>query len=267
MYIAYHHYPLGPGVLWALDTQTLWTDPVPERDNPWNRADPENHDGLEWRRSYGESGGWSTPVLSENGRLYEAMGGIGALDPDTGEQIWRFGERTMASAPTILSDGTIVVGQGITGRVFFLQEDTPNGGLADEAWPTALHDHYHSNSAAHPFKWDRTGDPPYPAVDELLADTPPCWNEVDWDADECGPLPDPTDRDGDAGSTDAGDAGPVADADEGRAEDTDDAPRPTPPVREGCDGCSMGLTDRPGTPLTLCMVALLWVVCRRRGCL
>jgi MYXO-CTERM domain-containing protein len=63
---------------------------------------------------------------------------------------------------------------------------------------------------------------------------------------------------------DTNDGEPVDDADEDRAVDADDAEEPTPPVSEGCDGCSTELADRPSAPLTLCMAALLWVVCRRR---
>ncbi|TDP71928.1 hypothetical protein DFR33_108142 [Bradymonas sediminis] len=253
MYLAYHHFPLGPGVLWAMDTQKLWDEPVPQRLNPHEMPDPDDYEGLKWRKIYSGSGGWSTPVLSKNGRLYEAMGGIGALDPETGEQIWRFGERTMASAPTILSDGTIVVGQGITGRIFFLKEDTPNGGMADEGWPGAMRDHYLSNNAAHPFRWDRSGDAPYPPLEDLLDEAGPCWNEVGWDVDTCGPLPDHSDRDvpgdEDAGAVDEDatsvDAGgqPPSDA----AGDVGNDSAPEALGSRGCVGCSAsGAAGGPG---------------------
>ncbi len=292
MYVSYRHQPLGPSLLWALDTTELWNNPVPERSEPGLPADPDDYPGVLWRRIYSGAGGWSTPVLARNGRLYDAMGGIGALDPETGKEIWRFGERTMASAPTILSDGTIVVGQGITGRVFFLKEDTPNGSMADEGWPTAMHDRYLSNNAAHPFRWDRSGEPPYPSVDELLEDVPPCWNEADWDTEQCGPLPDPSDRHQDAGAPEAGDTNPSADADEdvdGDREGSDadgdgeshgaDAARPSDASQEpasnsqsrntgSCAGCSTCASatgyDSPGVLLALSIGIILIGRVRRR---
>ena len=266
MYLTNHGYPLGPGMLWAMDTEKLWNEPVAQRPNPWQIPDPADYEGLKWRKVYGGSGGWSTPVLSKNGRLYEAMGGLGALDPETGEQIWRFGERTMASAPTILSDGTIVVGQGITGRIFFLKEDTPNGGMADAGWPGAMHDHYLSNNAAHPFRWDRSAEAPYPPLEELLDAAGPCWNEVGWDIEACGPLPDHRDRDSDAGLPDVEDAGRAdatmtPDSDDEPAssdvveEDTQSPPMPRPHSTRGCTGCSAAGEPSP-TPL-LFLLSLL----------
>ena len=51
-----------------------------------------------------------------------------------------------------------------------------NGGLAQGGWPRAHHDNYHSNSASHPIRWDRSGPAPYPRVTELLADKPSDWS-------------------------------------------------------------------------------------------
>lgn len=278
MYLTNHGYPLGPGMLWAMDTEKLWNEPVAQRPNPWQIPDPADYEGLKWRKVYGGSGGWSTPVLSKNGRLYEAMGGLGALDPETGEQIWRFGERTMASAPTILSDGTIVVGQGITGRIFFLKEDTPNGGMADAGWPGAMHDHYLSNNAAHPFRWDRSAEAPYPPLEELLDAAGPCWNEVGWDIEACGPLPDHRDRDSDAGLPDVEDVGRAdatmtPDSDDEPAssdvveEDTQSPPMPRPHSTRGCTGCSAA--GEPSPPPLLFLLSLfggmlLWRAISRR---
>jgi len=267
MYLTYFHFPLGPGVLWAMDTEKLWNEPVAERPNPGQMPDPADYEGLKWRKVYSGSGGWSTPVLSKSGRLYEAMGGIGALDPETGEEIWRFGERTMASAPTILSDGTIVVGQGITGRIFFLKEDTPNGGMADEGWPGAMRDHYLSNNAAHPFRWDRSGDAPYPPLEDLLAEAGPCWNEVGWDVEACGPLPDHSDRDvpgdSDAGPADSGstpDASAEADV---TGEDPAQDPRGGASASRGCAGCATGAA-KPSPLLVLLSVLGVGMYLRRR---
>lgn len=222
------------GFLWALDTEELWRNPVPERTNYQWMPNPANYAGLKWRRVYSGDGGWSTPAIAANGRVYTAQGGIAAHDGQTGDTIWQFGERTMASAPTILSDGTLVVGQGITGRVFFLKEDTPNGGHAQSGWPLPRHDRYMSNNAQHPFRWDRSGQAPYEPLDELLAEEPPCWNLADWDAEECGPKPEPRYRTeppadaGDVGGSD-GDADGGVSTDVAQKDVDADANRDTPP--------------------------------------
>ncbi len=181
---------LQGGALWAMDPDQLWETPGAVDPARRNLPVPRDHPGLEWGRVYGGGAGYTTPALAQNGRLYAGMSGIAAHNRHTGEQIWWFGSRTMASAPAILSDGTIVVGQGITGRVYFLEEDTPNGGMAMSGWPTVAHDRYHSNNSDHPFRWDRSGEAPYLPLETLLAERPACWNEAgDWDEAECGELP------------------------------------------------------------------------------
>src|SRR5690554_8209590 len=62
---------------------------------------------------------------------------------------------------------------------------------------------YLSNNAAHPFRWDRSGEAPYPPLEDLLDEAGLCWNEVGWDVEACGPLPDHSDRDV-PGDADAG---------------------------------------------------------------
>ena len=75
----------------------------------------------------------------------------------------------------VLSDGTLVVG-ALDGYVYFLKEkNIDNGGLAEGGWPRAYHDNYHSNNAAHPFRWDRSKPPPYPPIEELMKDLSPGW--------------------------------------------------------------------------------------------
>jgi hypothetical protein len=290
MYLGYDVF--GGGFLWALDTSHLWENPVAERPDPGSIAEPDDYEGVRWRHSNGGDdtgavGGWTTPVLSQSGRLYAAMGGIEAFEPESGDVIWKFGMRTMGTAPTILSDGTIVVGQGITGRVFFLEEDTPNGGMAEEGWPTVRHDRYLSNNVEHPFRWDRSGEPPYPSVEELLEDAPPCWNEADWDENECGPLPDPReDFFADAGTPDAGDADASSDAQQSdvdeRGDDADAAPDGGQPedadgsasndIDEqsdqsssgGCAGCSTGASMPVPVGHALALVLALTVLASRR---
>lgn len=151
-------YQTSGSTLWAVDTDRLWEHPVDRSDLQDSRPP-----GVKWTFSRGPlGGGLGTPAIAADGTIYAPMNGLSALDPDTGEELWRFGDLTMGSSPTILPDGTIVVGQSSKGQVFFLRENVDNGGLAKAGWPQAYRDYYHSNNAAHPYMWDRSGEPPYP---------------------------------------------------------------------------------------------------------
>jgi len=75
----------------------------------------------------------------------------------------------------ILSDGTLVI-QALDGYLYFLKEKyVDNGGPATSGWPRAFHDNYHSNNAAHPLRWDRSGRAPYPPLEALLEGAPDGW--------------------------------------------------------------------------------------------
>lgn len=154
------NYNISGSTLWAVDPDVLWDNPLDGEDI----SDSFDQPGVKWTYTRGpHGGGLATPAISEDGTIYAPMNGLSALDPETGEELWRFGKLTMGSSPTILPDGTIVVGQSTRGQVFFLRENVDNGGLATEGWPQAHRDYYHSNNAEHPFVWDRSAEPPYPA--------------------------------------------------------------------------------------------------------
>jgi outer membrane protein assembly factor BamB len=159
LYFIQNHAASG-STLWAIDPEVLWEQPLTRAD----LSETFDHPGIKWTVSHGpHGGGMGTPAIAADGTIYAPMNGLAAIDPDTGEEIWRFGSLTMGSSPTILPDGTIVVGQSSRGQVFFLRENVNNGGLAQEGWPQAHRDYYHSNNANHPFVWDRSEPPPYPA--------------------------------------------------------------------------------------------------------
>ena len=187
------------GVLWSFDTAYLWDYPYSKMDKenpvsldsvpgvnwmtPPNPAVREEWKQPEWEGKWrGNAGpGYSTPVLSKNKRLYTALGQIYAIDRESGEKIWNVEvPSSCPSAGIILSDGTIVVGCGQNGRVYFIKEDVENGGPLEAGWPMAHHDRYHSNNSQHPFNWDKTkSEPPYPSLEQLLSETDGCVNELE----------------------------------------------------------------------------------------
>jgi len=111
---------------------------------------------------------------------------------------------------------------------------------------------YLSNNAAHPFRWDRSGEAPYPPLEDLLDEAGPCWNEVGWDVEACGPLPDHSDRDvpgdSDAGQTDSGSTLDVSAEADVTGEDSAQDPKRGASSSRGCAGCAM---TGEGAPLHL----------------
>ena len=170
-------------ILFQLDVDTLWHTPFTDDtfcpdafkdqycEQFQENAEPIDYTkvpGVLFVKTKGDAGGgYSTPLLTKE-RIYAPLGGLWAFDTKTKKRVWRFGNRTMATAPAMLSDGTIVVGQGTTGRVFFIKENnlkpTP---LSKNSWQRAYHDNYHSNHSEHPLRWDRTKPAPYPPVQAL----------------------------------------------------------------------------------------------------
>jgi len=114
----------------------------------------------------GWGGAFSTPLIGQK-NIYLGIGGLHVYDRAHKHKVWQFGMRTPATAPAMLSDGTIVVGQSSNGRVFFLKErDTDSPVLS--SWPRANHDNYMSRHRDHPHRWDRSGKEPYKKVTELM---------------------------------------------------------------------------------------------------
>jgi hypothetical protein len=169
---------LSPGYLWAIDSNALGT-PLPAESATVPNVSLTTP-GVKWRWDAGSYAGGiaGTPAIAENGNVYFTAGThITALDPD-GNEVWDHTSPTgvFPGMTTILSDGTLVI-TGQAGHVFLLKEKyIDNGGLAQSGWPRAFHDNYHSNNAAHPIRWDRSGPAPYPRVTELLADKPADWS-------------------------------------------------------------------------------------------
>lgn len=170
-------------ILFQLDIDTLWKKPFlddvfcpdafkeQECERLQSEATPIDYTkvpGVLFVQTKGDAGGgYSTPLLTKE-RVYAPLGGLWAFDTKTKKRVWRFGSRTMATAPALLSDGTIVVGQGTAGRVFFIKEkDLKPTPLSKNSWQRAYHDNYHSNHSEHPLRWDRTKPAPYPPVQEL----------------------------------------------------------------------------------------------------
>lgn len=172
-----------------LDVELLWDAPqVHDYLCPWFSAsehclqfsEPEQEYQIDYRdvpgvKFYltGWRGSWSTPLLTRE-RIYAPIAGLWALDAQTKETVWRLGDRTMAAAPAMLSDGTLVVGQGIHGHIFFIREkDVAPTPLSEKSWSRAFHDNYQSNHLDHPMRWDRSEPEPYPHVSKLPPIPPP----------------------------------------------------------------------------------------------
>jgi len=166
-----------------LDVELLWDAPqVHDYLCPWFSASEHcvqfSEPGQEYQIDYrdvpgvmfyltGWRGSWSTPLLTRE-RIYAPIAGLWALDAQTKETVWRLGDRTMAAAPAMLSDGTLVVGQGIHGHIFFIREkDVAPTPLSAKGWSRAFHDNYQSNHLDHPMRWDRSKPEPYPHVRTL----------------------------------------------------------------------------------------------------
>ena len=172
-----------------LDVELLWDAPqVHDYLCPWFSASEHclqfSEPGQEYQIDYrdvpgvmfyltGWRGSWSTPLLTRE-RIYAPIAGLWALDAQTKETVWRLGDRTMAAAPAMLSDGTLVVGQGIHGHIFFIREkDVAPTPLSEKSWSRAFHDNYQSNHLDHPMRWDRSEPEPYPHVSKLPPIPPP----------------------------------------------------------------------------------------------
>ena len=177
--------------LFAFDTDYLWNNP---QDSTLPMAQWLNHDGVVWsattpRLNAAQALSWSTPVLGQGNRLYTGLAGFAAVDTTNGEVLWELAIGMTATAPIILSDGTIVASSGVTGRIYFIKDLTSDAVAPLQAgWPQAFHDNYHSNNAAHPHRWDRAQPRPYDSVDTLVANLDdPCWNMASpgWDGATC----------------------------------------------------------------------------------
>ena len=181
--------PFGKGTLWALDTNYLWEHPYSEIDV--TKRTPLNEiPGVKWVGEMAGSctmcSGYSTPLLTKNKRLYTGLSGLSAFDMETGKEAWWLGGGTSATAPVMLSDGTIVMGFSGSGWVYFVKDSFDHGGMLETAWPRAYHDKYNSNNINHPFKWDRTKEEPYKSVSEMLTEIDdPCFNEATSDKSKC----------------------------------------------------------------------------------
>jgi outer membrane protein assembly factor BamB len=226
--------------MWSLDGPFLWQEPFRKIYNEVGETD-EDVPGRRWETQE-EVYAASTPLLSDDGRIYVGLDGLRAFETDAGTPLWRFGEGTMGTAVGMLSDGTLVVGQGNTGHVYLLGEtDGAERGLHRAGWPTAYHDRYNSNSALHPFEWSDDQPRPYPPLTEMLPDEPVA--EADAvDEDDIMESEDVSDGDG---------AEPL-DSTPGDSEPTDDGHAPT----SKCSGC--GTTDHPPTPMFGLLVAVVF---------
>lgn len=250
-----------------------------------------------------------------DGRIYGASlhGAVYAFDMQNreGERIFNFHETEgffWQNRPIVGGDGTMYLGYNTLRGGFIWALDTshlwenPVSERPDH-WDPVDPDNYagvtwgHFNGGdgngwvgEHPFRWDRSGEPPYPSIDELLEEAPLCWNEADWDEAECGPLPDPREEYiADPEPADAGDGGvaddvekpdvapaapDVADSDVHRsdvdASSPGDQSRPSSDVTSGgCSGCTTSTPFGGAVPWSLILLlaalggpALLWRVRR-----
>lgn len=229
-------------VFWSLDTSKLWNQPFAEVEY---FGDVAEIPGVNWlAQPHTPKGAWSTPLVADNGRVYMGIDGLRALSSTTGETLWTVGEGSMATAPALLSDGTIVYSQGNTGRVYFLSETGNTPSLARSGWPMAYHDPYHSNSAAHPFRWDRDDPRPYTPVREIL---PP--DAVPSDEADAG------DSSRDVATEDTVPDTSVATHDAAQRQVPDRAPETA-----GCSGCASVVPVRTRWPVRP-MLALWALVC------
>ena len=96
-------------------------------------------------------------------------------DLETGTEAWLMTMGNRASAPIVLSDGTIVA-TGTAGRVLIVQDACIRLRGPEAGWPQAFHDKYHSNNRPSA-RLGPYAARPYPTFEALMAEVDdPCWN-------------------------------------------------------------------------------------------